>query len=42
MDLMPTNQYALYTNEIAGYTAVNPFRNTDWQEKVLSLHLSQL
>lgn len=34
MDLMPTNQYALYTNEIAGYTAVSPFRNTDWQEKV--------
>lgn len=34
MDLMPTNQYALYTNEIAGYSAVNPYLNTDWQEKV--------
>ena len=34
MDLMPVNQYALYTNEIAGYTAVSPLLNTDWQEKV--------
>jgi TonB-linked SusC/RagA family outer membrane protein len=35
MDLMPASQYALYTNELAGYTAVGSILyDTDWQKKV--------
>jgi len=34
MDLMPSDQYVLYTNEVAGYTAATYSYITDWQKKV--------
>jgi len=37
MDLMPSSQFALYTNEVAGYNVFGSFPaiDTDWQKKVI-------
>ena len=33
MDLMPSDQYVLYVNELAGYSAANLEYSTDWQKR---------
>ena len=37
MDMMPSDQYVLYTNDVAGYDAAVYSNNTDWQDEVFEL-----